>query len=542
MTGAAGQQNWLSRSNGLKLLLILLLVLGIFFRLAHLERKIYWHDEVETSRRIAGYPKEEFIQQVFNGTEIGVVDLQKYQQLTPEKGVMDTVRCLAVEAPVHPPFYYVLARFWAEVFGDSVLAMRTLPALISLIVFPATYLLCLELFNSSLSGWVAMALIAVSPFHVLYAQEVRQYSLFTVLILLSSALLLQAMRLKTKWRWGIYALSLGFGLYTHTWFALVVIAHGVYMIGTQWKTFDIRSWLVPKVWIHYLIATFCGVLFFVPWGLILVIQGMEVRGNTSWLTATMSLPKLIKFWLLDLSFPFFDPNGSVIYRVVEGSDSLWTYIIRLPILALALYSLYFIIKNSPTRVWLLVSTLIGSVILAFALPDLLFGGIKSTVPRYLIPGYIGLQLAVAYLISAQVTSSQAKKQKFGQLISSALLLSGVISCVISFQSQAWWNKPASFDNIQVAHILNQSERPLVISDSYDFNPSNTISISYILQPHIRFQLVENPQQLKLSDFSRDIFLLNPSPTLRTYLKNELNHKIISIYKRSDSRELSRIEQ
>lgn len=542
MTGATGQQNWLSRSNWLKLSLIILLVLGIFFRLVHLDRKIYWHDEVETSRRIAGYPKEEFIQQVFNGTEIGVVDLQKYQRLTPEKGVIDTVRCLVVEAPVHPPFYYVLARFWAELFGDSVLAMRSLPALISLIVFPVTYLLCLELFNSPLTGWVAMALMAISPFHVLYAQEVRQYSLFTVLILISSALLLQALRLTTKWRWGIYALSLGVGLYTHTWFALVVIAHAVYMTGTHWKSLDIRSWVIPKVWIYYLIATFCGVLAFLPWGLILVIRGMEVRGNTSWLTATISLPKLIKFWLLNLSFPFFDPNGSVIYRVIEGSDSLWTYIIRLPIIAIVLYSLYFLVRNSLIRVWLFVLTLIGVIILAFGLPDLLFGGIKSTIPRYLIPCYLGLQLAVAYLISVRIISGQAKLQKVWQLISMALFLSGVLSCVISFPAKAWWNKPASFDNLQVARILNQSERPLVISDSYDFNPSNTISLSYLLQPHIRFQLVENPQQLRISDFSRNIFLLNPSPTLRNYLKNELNYKIIPIYKRSDSRELSRIEK
>lgn len=131
MTGAAGQQNWLSRSNWLKLSLILLLVLSIFFRFVHLEREIYWHDEVESSRWIAGYLRQELIQQVFNGTEIGVSDLQKYQHRTLEKGIIDTVRCLVAEAPVHPPFYYVLARFWTEVFGDSILAMRSLPALIS---------------------------------------------------------------------------------------------------------------------------------------------------------------------------------------------------------------------------------------------------------------------------------------------------------------------------------------------------------------------------------------------------------------------------
>ena len=542
MTGATGQQTWLYRSNWLKLSLILLLGLGLFFRLAHLQHKIYWHDEVETSRRIAGYPKEEFIQQVFNGTEIGVADLQKYQRLTPEKGVIDTVRCLAVEAPVHPPLYYVLARFWAEVFGDSVLAMRTLPALISLIVLPATYLLGWELFNSPLAGWVAMAVISVSPFHVLYAQEVRQYSLFTALILLSSLSLLQAMRLTRKWRWGLYALSVGLGLYTHTWFALVVLAHFIYIAGTQWKTFDIRAWVFPKVWINYLIATFCGLLSFAPWGLILITQRTEVRGNTSWLSATISFFKLLKFWLLGLTFPFFDTDGSVIYRVSEGSDSLLTYIIRLPIIALIVYSLYFLIKASPSRVWLFVLSLIGVIVLGFVIPDLVFGGIKSTVPRYLIPCYLGLQFAVTYFISAQMLSGKANIKEIGQFLLVGLLSIELLSCTISFQAQAWWNKPASFDNLQVAHILNRSEQPLIISDSHDFNPSNTISISYLVKPNTRFLLVENPQQLTMPNSARDIFLLNPSPALRSSLQNEMDYKIIPVYKRNESRELSRLEK
>jgi len=68
-------------------------------------------------------------------------------------------------------------------FGSSVTVTRGLAALISLFVFPCIYWLCLKLFKS---GWMAMALVAVLPIHVVYAQEAREYSLWPAAILLSS--------------------------------------------------------------------------------------------------------------------------------------------------------------------------------------------------------------------------------------------------------------------------------------------------------------------------------------------------------------------
>jgi uncharacterized membrane protein len=42
------------KSDGLRFLVITLLVLGIFFRFVNIDRKIYWGDEVFTSLRISG--------------------------------------------------------------------------------------------------------------------------------------------------------------------------------------------------------------------------------------------------------------------------------------------------------------------------------------------------------------------------------------------------------------------------------------------------------------------------------------------------------
>ena len=216
----------------LRILLVTLLVLGVFFRLVNLDRKVYWYDEGFTSLRVGGYTIPEVVQQSFKGQVISVADLRdRYLSPNSGRGFFGTIKSLAVEDPQHPPLYYLLTHLWMQWFGNSVAAIRSLPALISLLVFPCAYWLCIELFKSSLTGWIAMAIIAVSPFHVLFAQEAREYSLWTVTILLTSATLLRAMRLKTVYSWGIYALSLAISLYTFLFSIFIGIGHGIYVIS-----------------------------------------------------------------------------------------------------------------------------------------------------------------------------------------------------------------------------------------------------------------------------------------------------------------------
>lgn len=155
------------RTNWLRVFIVLLLVLGVFFRFANLGLKVYWEEEAFTSLRISGYTESELIQQVFKGQEIGIENLQKYQRPNPEKSVIDTIKGLAVEEPQHTPLYFIMVRLWVQLFGNSVAVTRSLSAVISLLVFPCVYWLCRELFESPLTAWIAVALIAVSPFHVL---------------------------------------------------------------------------------------------------------------------------------------------------------------------------------------------------------------------------------------------------------------------------------------------------------------------------------------------------------------------------------------
>jgi uncharacterized membrane protein len=201
------------------------------------------------------------MQQDFQGKTISVEDLlAKYQQINPEKTWLDTVKGLATEEPQLSPLYFILARFCVQLFCPQVAALRSLSAWISLLVFPRVYWLCWELFRSASVGWMAVTIVAVGSFHVLYGQEAIPYMMFAVLVLLSNAILLRAIALQnspttfkstsklSKAVWSIYAIALSLGLYSSLLFFLVAFAHGIYVIRTE-------NWRFSKTLIAYLLAS-----------------------------------------------------------------------------------------------------------------------------------------------------------------------------------------------------------------------------------------------------------------------------------------------
>lgn len=182
----------------LKLIIISILVVGVLLRFANIDQKTFWLDESASLYKISGYTSEVWNNKLPSSEAIAVRDLQQYYTPNSDSNILDVVRLLSNEDAKHVPLYFVLLRLWADLFGSSVTALRLLSATVSLIAIPSIFWLCLELFRNSTVAWVGMGLIAVSPFQLLYAQEARMYILQAVLILLSSAALLAAMRVKTK--------------------------------------------------------------------------------------------------------------------------------------------------------------------------------------------------------------------------------------------------------------------------------------------------------------------------------------------------------
>ena len=528
-------QSWVLPPTWLRFLIIILLVLGLFFRFVHLDRKIYWMDETYTSLRISGYTESEVAQQLLEGQVLSLQDLHKYQRLNPEKNFVDTVKGIAAEEPQLPPLYFVLVRFWAQVFGDSVTAIRSFSAFLSLLAFPCIYWLCLELFESPLVGWLACTLLAVSPFQLVYAQEARQYSLWTLAILLSSASLLRAIRINTWRSWAIYAATIAIGLYSHLFFVLVAIAHAIYF-------FAINPSRWSKTLKAYLLSCLVGIIAFLPWLVVILNNYKQALKMTAAQNTKTPLLFFIKSWFGNLSRNFIDtgfssnsPFAAPWYSLVFPSISV------LVIIALVAYSLYVLARYSPKKTWLFIFILIGVTSLAIIIPDLILGRRTSVTGRYMIPSFLGIQLAVSYLLGSKVNPTLPSnwQNQFWKLTLLALLTSGVISCAVVSQAETWWNNLTDTHNQQLAQLINPASSPLIIqeidSSPPRYNVFNLVSLSYILKPDVKFKFIPKDTVTEIPQEFSNVFFMAPSNVLKSGIEKEYQAKIEPLDQGKESR-------
>ncbi|MEC4986006.1 MAG: glycosyltransferase family 39 protein, partial [Oscillatoria sp. PMC 1076.18] len=416
--------------------------------------------------------------------------------------------------PEHPPIYYLFARLWGEWFGSSIATLRSAAAVISLFVFPAMFWLCYSLFNSYFASWLGMALIAVSPIHVLYAQEARQYSLWTVTILLSSAALLQAMQRQTKLSWLTYALTLTVGFYSHLFFSLVVFAQGIYVILKEGFRFS-------KNLLAYLLAILVSIIAFSPW-IVVAFNSLshldrQVKG---WTEAQPTFFTFLKRWLGNLSRLFVDFG-------FDSSTNFGEAMVIIPLIffltILVIYALYFLIRNSSREVWLFVLSLIFGTTAILVLRDLfvvfglISGRLFSATARYIIPFYLGIQLAVVYLLASKMMSPKANEQNIWRGVFLALVSLGIFSCIMSSQAEVWWSKGEASELVQVAPIVNQATNALVVSDA---DLARVLSLSNLLDEEVHVQLFLEGSYYPIDQDFSNIFVLNPSESFQEILGKE----------------------
>lgn len=518
------------RPQVLRLFLIIVIIIGVAFRFVALDGKIYWHDEVYTSLRAAGYTGEEFTQEFYQNRIVSPVDLLKYQQLKPGSTPLDTLNSLATEDPQHSPFYFLLARVWMFLFGHSIIASRFLPVLISLISLPFMYLLAWELFKSSQTALLATAFLALSPFDILFAQTARQYSLLTLLVIASGYALLKALHWRHPLFWAGYSLACIFGLYTHVLFGLTIIGHGAYILlmSMESSPYFRRKKRFPfsKLLLEFLVAVAIAILAFSPWLIILISNLQRAMDVTNWSSNSISLLNLSKFWILNFTALFVDINFDF--------NSIQMYLLRLPFLILILLALFQISQqtNRQTRLFIWTSILVPFFMLA--LPDILLGGGRSGVTRFLISCFPAIQLAVAYLFSTHIKSNKNSLID-GEIVWRSLLAIvftfSLISISMSANSQSWWHQIPSYENPQIAQELNQNKSATVIVDhgSYYTNLGNIISLSYELNPDIKILMVNSEPNLLLLPIGPKVFVLNPSEELRQTIENQ-NYQLEKVEK------------
>jgi uncharacterized membrane protein len=303
----------------------------------------------------------------------------------------------------------------------------------------------------------------------------------------------------------------------------VALGHGIYVALSEKFRFN-------KNLIAYILASIAGFIAFLPWMIVYWQNSHQAGDKTGWQSADTSLTKLMINWVLNIARQFFDLG---VYSNLPRLYSILSVPIILTLLIIVGYSIYWLLIHSQKRVWLFVMTLTCVTVATFLPADLILGGRRSIETRYMIPCYLGMQIAVAYLFGSKITSPQVtmQLQKLWRLALAVVLSIGIVSCCLYLPADSWWNKDRSYINIPIARTVNSASRPLVVTDLWQYSVDsigNLLGLSYRLDPQTKF-LVLPPKILKIPPDFNEIFLYSISPKLNAEIQKQPLSEIEILY-------------
>lgn len=143
----------------------------------------------------------------------------------------------------HPPFHYMLLHLWMGVFGSSEIAVRLPSVLAGVGTVVLTFLLGRKVAGLRV-GLLAAALLAISPFQVMSAQEARMYPFLTLFAAGAAYALVIGLESGSRRAWIAYAAALILALATHHFAFLLLPAFGLSVaVGSRGKG-KLRPWLL----------------------------------------------------------------------------------------------------------------------------------------------------------------------------------------------------------------------------------------------------------------------------------------------------------
>ena len=498
-------------------------------RLVGLEHLVLWHDEVYTLLRVFGHRVTDGWALLFSDQILGPDQLLALQRPDPAHGLADTWRELTGH-PEHAPLYYLLGWLAARLPLDPVVALRGTSALFGLLLPAAAFWLMRELFGRGPAPWIAALLVACSPLHLLYAQEARQYALWTLLTVAASAALVRALRCpepcegaaadagnqpgRRHWMpagstraWSLYALLLAAGLYTHLLFALLLPVHAVYawLDAVQRSGRLLRPGALP--WRPWIAAAGTALLLFLPWALV-VLHGLDqALEYTSWMGRQVGVADLFAGWgnLLVRSavdvWPVAPPTRALLL-VVPIAVAVVVYLLRAP---------------RPAR-WLLplIALAYAAVVLV---PDLVAGGVRSLHGRYTLPALLAVQLMLAWTLGALLAAGPAGRLAGAGALATLVAL-GLASHGQIARAEVWWNKNINLTALtpRAIAVLHAQQRPFLIVGANDTALGQALAVAHALDPGVRILGIrrQTPAGLVPPDVEQALVLI-PTRSVRDAL-------------------------
>lgn len=470
------------------------LLVGAFFRFHGLQQKLFWQDEAYTALRVTGHSNSDYVK-LFDGRVHSVNQVLSFQQL--DKGTSDahSLVLLQKEEPHQGPLYYFIERYFVDAIGSSIAAFRFLSAVLGVLGIGLAYLFGRKLFSSATGGLLLASLIATSPFFILYSTQARAYALLIDATLFASWAFLIARSTNSVRTWALYALALVLGLYTDPIFILTIVAHFVVMLILDRKK--------PTVVRRFLSACVASFVLLTPWIINAVFAWRNVSGQLDWGRTVFPATYFVDKWVFNITALFFD---------YEFHNQRFIVLVPFFILVV-LFACIFTVRWSSAVVRAFALTLPAVTFGCFVLLDLLQGAHYSTIMRYVSAGWIGIMCAVAATLLAGI-SSQRHILRVGTLVCYvAILVCGAGSAIARDGIVNWWDNNDHIAYQDVAAVLNEKQRPLIITEAHWHMP---LVLAHYLRSDASFLLLRENEPFPLPhdlDKYENAFLVGPSSVM-----------------------------
>ncbi len=150
---------------------------------------------------------------------------------------------------------------WTDVFGTSDFAVRSLSGVVSVATFVPMWFAGRRV-GGRAGAWIAVLILASSPFAIGFGSETRMYSLVMLLVTVGYLAVRRLLERPSLGRQAVVALITGLLLYTHYWSFYLIAVVGALLIWQAWRNADAAQRHAAR---SALVALVAGAITFLPW-------------------------------------------------------------------------------------------------------------------------------------------------------------------------------------------------------------------------------------------------------------------------------------
>ncbi len=160
-----------------------------------------------------------------------------------------------------PPLYYFMLHAWTDVFGTTDFAVRSLSGVLSVATFVPMWFAGRRIAGRA-GAWIAVVILAASPFAIGFGSETRMYSLVMLLVTVGYLAVRRLLERPSLGRQAVVALITGLLLYTHYWSFYLIAVVAALLIWQAWRGSDADRRHAARA---ALVALVAGAITFLPW-------------------------------------------------------------------------------------------------------------------------------------------------------------------------------------------------------------------------------------------------------------------------------------